>query len=154
MSQYINFFIRKQIKDEIAFIPIGSFSRSCYIYKAITDAPYEKIRPLKYEELNDIIRELHASKREYEDDIKNIEHTITNMIPSFNNSIEEKMQEIQQQRGYIADISEDIVDIQFSIGYFRALQEIIYDNSNSSSSRDDIIYYGVEIGSPTEEDVV
>ena len=154
MSQYVNFFIRKQIKDETTFIPIGSFSRSCHIYKAITDAPYEKIRPLKYEELNDIIRELHASKREYEDNIKNIENTITNTIPSFNNSIEEKMQEIQQQRGYIADISEDIVDIQFSIGYFRALQEIIYDNSNSSSSRDDIIYYGVEIGSPTEEDVV
>ena len=154
MSQYVNFFIRKQIKDEIAFIPIGSFSRSSHIYQAITNAPYEKIRPLKYEELNDIVRELHASKREYEDNIKNIEHTITNIIPSFNNSIEEKMQEIQQQRSYIADISEDIVDIQFSIGYFRALQEIIYDNSNSSSSRDDIIYYGVEIGCPTEENVV
>ena len=154
MSQYVNFFIRKQIKDETTFIPIGSFSRSSHIYQAITNAPYEKIRPLKYEELNDIIRELHASKREYEDNIKNIENTITNTIPSFNNSIEEKMQEIQEQRGYIADISEDIVDIQFSIGYFRALQEIIYDNSNSSSSRDDIIYYGVEIGSPTEEDVV
>ena len=154
MSQYINFFIRKQIKDEIAFIPIGSFNRSSHIYQATINAPYEKIRPLKYEELNDLIRKLHASKREYEDNIKNIEHTITNIIPSFNNSIEEKMQEIQQQRSYIADISEDIVDIQFSIGYFRALQEIIYDNSNSSSSRDNIIYYGVEIGCPTQEDVV
>ena len=154
MSQYINFFIRKQIKDEIAFIPIGSFSRSSHIYKAIIDAPYEKIRPLKYEELNDIIKELHASKREYEDDIKNIEHTITNIIPSFNNSIEEKMQEIQQQRSYIADISEDIVDIQFSIGYFCALQEIIYDNSDSSPSKDEIIYCGIEVGCPTEEDVV
>lgn len=154
MSQYVNFFIRKQIKDETAFIPIGSFSRSSHIYQAITNASYEKIRPLKYEELNDIVRELHASKREYEDNIKNIEHTITNIIPSFNNSIEEKMQEIQQQRSYVADISEDIVDIQFSIGYFRALQEIIYDNSNSSSSRDNIIYYGVEISCPTEEDVV
>ena len=154
MSQYINFFIRKQIKDEIAFIPIGSFNRSSHIDQATINAPYEKIRPLKYEELNDLIRKLHASKREYEDNIKNIEHTITNIIPSFNNSIEEKMQEIQQQRSYIADISEDIVDIEFSIGYFRALQEIIYDNSNSSSSRDNIIYYGVEIGCPTQEDVV
>ena len=154
MSQYINFFIRKQIKDEIAFIPIGSFSRSSHIYQAITNAPYEKIRPLKYEELNDIVRELHASKREYEDDIKNIEHTITNIIPSFNNSIEEKMQEIQQQRGYIADISEDIVDIEFSIGYFRALQEIIYDNSDSSPSKDEIIYCGIEAGYPTQEDVL
>ena len=154
MSQYINFFIRKQIKDETTFIPIGSFSRSSHIYQAITNAPYEKIRPLKYEELNDIVRELHDSKREYENSIKDIEHTITNMIPSFNNSIEEKMQEIQQQRSYIADISEDIVDIEFSSGYFCALQEIIYDNSDSSPSKDEIIYCGIEVENPTEEDVV
>ena len=154
MSQYINFFIRKQIKDEIAFIPIGSFSRSCHIYKAITDAPYEKIRPLKYEELNDIIRELHASKKEYEDDIKNIEHTITNIIPSFNNSTQEKMEEIHEQQSDIDDIREDIEGIQFSIGYFCALQEIIYDNSDSSPSKDDIIYCGIEAGYPTQEDVV
>lgn len=154
MSQYINFFIRKQIKDEIAFIPIGSFSRSCHIYKAITDAPYEKIRPLKYEELNDIIRELHASKSEYEDNIKNIEHTITNIIPSFNNSTQEKMEEIHEQQSYIDDIAEDIASIQFSIGYFCALQEIIYDNSDSSPSKDEIIYCGIEVGYPTEEDVV
>lgn len=154
MSQYINFFIRKQIKDEIAFIPIGSFSRSSHIYQAITNAPYEKIRPLKYQELNDIVRDLYDTKRKYEDNIKDIEHKITSIIPSFNNSTEEKMKEICEQQSYIDDISEDIAGIQFSIGYFCALQEIVYDNSDSSPSKDEIIYCGIEVGYPTEEDVV
>lgn len=154
MSQYINFFIHKQIKDDIAFIPIGSFSRSSHIYQAITNAPYEKIRPLKYQELNDIVRDLYDTKRKYEDTIKDIEHKITSVIPSFNNSTQEKMEEIHEQQSYIDDISEDIAGIQFSIGYFCALQEIIYDNSDSSSSKDEIIYCGIEVGYPTEEDVV
>lgn len=154
MSQYVNFFIRKQIKDETVFIPIGSFSRSSHIYQAITNAPYEKIRSLKYDELNDVVRDLYDSKRKYEDIIKDIEHKITSVIPSFNNSTEEKMEEICEQQRYIDDISEDIAGIQFSIGYFCALQEIIYDNSDSTSSKDDIIYCGIEIGYPTEEDVV
>lgn len=154
MSQYINFFIRTKVKDETVFIPIGSFSRSSHIYQAITDAPYEKIRPLKYDELNDIVRDLYDSKRKYEDNIKDIEHKITSVIPSFNNSTEEKMEEIREQQSYIDDISEDIAGIQFSIGYFCALEEIIYDNSDATSSRDDIIYCGIEIGYPTEEDVV
>lgn len=154
MSQYINFFIRKQIKDEIAFIPIGSFSRSSHIYKAITDAPYDKIRPLKYDELNDIVRDLDDTKRKYKDSIKDIEHKITSIIPSFNNSTQEKMEEIYEQQSYIDDIAEDIAGIQSSIGYFCALQEIIDANSNSSSSKDEIIYSGIEVENPTEEDVV
>lgn len=154
MSQYVNFFIRKQIKDEIAFIPVGSFSRSSHIYQTITNAPYEKIRPLKYQELNGIVRDLYDTKRKYEDSIKDIEHKITSVIPSFNNSTQEKMEEIHEQQSYIDDISEDIAGIQFSIGYFCALQEIIYDNSDSSPSKDEIIYCGIEVGYPTEEDVV
>lgn len=154
MSQYVNFFIRTEVEDETVFIPIGSFSRSSHIYQAITNAPYEKIKPLKYDELNDIVRYLYDSKRKYEDTIKDTEHKINSVIPSFNNSTKEKMEEIYEQQSYIDDISEEIAGIQFSIGYFCALEEIIYDNSDSTCSRDDIIYYGIEIGDPTKEDIV
>lgn len=154
MSSYINFFIRKDIDEKPYFIPLGSFSRSSHIYQAITNAPYEKIRPLKYEELSDSIRDLEVRKQKYEDTIKDIEHKITSLIPSFNNSIEEKMEEIREQQNYIDDIQEELSEIQFAIGYFCSLQEIIYDNEYQGSAKDNLIYCGIDISEPEEENMV
>ena len=154
MSSYINFFIRKDINEEPYFIPLGSFSRSSAVYQAVTSCPFERIRAMKFEELNSTVNDLCDSRRKYEECIKNAQNKIVTIIPSFNNSVQEKMEGIDEQERYIDDINEEISDIQFAIGYFSCLQEIVFDNENYSSSKDTIIYCGIDISDPTKENMI
>lgn len=154
MSQYVNFFIRKQIKDTVTFIPLGSFSRNSEIYQASKNAPFEKIRSISGKQIDNIVQSLYDNKKKFEDRIKEVEHNISYVIPTFNNSAKEKMEEIAEQQLCIDDIYEEIADLQFAIGYFSSLKEILWDNDPEGFFDDKTIYYGIEISDPTEEDVV
>ena len=145
MSQYVNFFI----KHNMDFIPIGCFSRSSYIYQYAPDAPFERIKKITPETLSRTIKYLQDEKSKQELEIKNMENKILHLIPSFNNSVEDKMEEISTIETVIKDYKDYLDSISFALGYYKTLQEIADDNNDKS-----ILYYGIEISNPTIGDIV
>ena len=148
MSSYINFFIRSDDK----FLPLGDFSRSSEIYQRLhNDVPYEKLRALTYEELDSIEDDILEDKRKYEYKIKEYEKEI-NLITTFNNSAEEKLNEIESVKETIKDIKEEIDELDFAKGWFNSLCRMIDsasaytdENYNHLVDADKYIYAGVEV---------
>nr|CAI9751457.1 hypothetical protein DGKKSRWO_DGKKSRWO_CDS_0166 [uncultured phage]CAI9752345.1 hypothetical protein CVNMHQAP_CVNMHQAP_CDS_0168 [uncultured phage] len=144
MSQYVNFFI----KHNMDFIPIGCFSRSSYIYQ-YADAPFEKIKNITPETLSRTIGYLQDEKSKQELEIKDMKDKILHIIPIFNNSVEDKMEEISTIETVIKDYKECIDSINFALGYYKTLREI-----SDSNDDKDVLYYGIEISDPTIGDIV
>ena len=157
MSSYINFFIRSDDK----FLPLSDFSRSSEIYQRLhNDVPYEKLRALTYDELDSIEDDIIEDKRRYEYKIKEYEKEI-NLITTFNNSAEEKLNEIESVKETIKDIKEEISELNFAKGWFNSLCRIIDsasdytdENYNHLIDADKYVYVGVEVPCvPTLKDI-
>ena len=91
MSAYKYFFIKSNTNE---FIPIGEFSRNTEVYRYCC-APYEKIKPLTNDSLNQIICDIESSmefvKRGIQAD-KNKQALVVKM----NNSVSEKMEMLHE----------------------------------------------------------
>ena len=112
MSSYINFFIRSEDK----FLPLGDFSRSSEIYQRLhNDVPYEKLRALTYNELDSIEDDIIEDKRVLNDKIATYKTEI-DLIATFNNSAEEKMEAIKSTEEVIKDCQEEIDELDFAKG--------------------------------------
>lgn len=157
MSSYINFFIRSNDK----FLPLGDFSRSSEIYQRLhNDVPYEKLRALTYAELDSIEDDILEDKRVIKDKITNYTKEIA-LIATFNNSVEEKLEEIDTIKEMIKDGEESIAELDFAKGWFNSLCRMIDSASdytdedyNHLLDADKYIYAGVEVPCvPTLKDV-
>ena len=99
MSQYMHFFVRKGDN----FLPIGTYSRNTTLYEALSlSAPYEAIRPLTMEKINEVISTLIDEEKHAEDTISSLEAK-NKLIATFNNSTEEKMELINENDETIND---------------------------------------------------
>ena len=150
MSAYKYFFIKSNTNE---FIPIGEFSRNTEVYRYCS-APYEKIKPLTIDNLNQIIcnieRRIECVKRGIQAD-KNKQALVFKM----NNSLNEKMEILHEIDSSINENTDYLDELKWACNYFAFLINIIdYAKFNNNYDIDNYIYVGEEIPEPIVDDIV
>lgn len=159
MSQYIQFFIRHN--DD--FLPIGTYGRPSGIFQmARFDVPYEAIHAVTSDTIN-------AWKEGAEDEIEQIQKHISTrkefieMTMQSNNPLDEKMEYVGDVYNEIAYMKEEIEDARDAIKYYEFLATLISEAEETKYNDDEngvhldpvqYIYVGIEVGSPTLNDIV
>ena len=151
MSAYIQFFIR----HNETFMPIGIYCRSSKIYEYFDEyTPWEKIkvvtRPLLDKIRDNINDDILYYQKRY-DRAKEMKEYVATM----NNSMDEKMEWIENIEATLGDCCEEIEKAEYVKHYLNFLDDII----ESVEYEDGIdyknyLYVGIEVGSPTVEDIV
>ncbi len=141
MSSYKFFFVEKNG----IFIPIGSWSRSTEVYQAVR-APYEKITLAK-EPIKEGIDELKRKKKDYLSYIEETEKIISDIYKIENVSLSEKIDNINDYRIEIQNVSESIEKINFAIDNLNFILNIRDPYEKVE------VYVGEEISEPTLEDI-
>lgn len=151
MSAYIQFFVR----NENAFMPISVYSRNNSIYQYFDEyTPWGKIKPITRGLLNkirdDINEDLVATQKRY-DRAKEMKE----WIATLNNSLEEKMEYIENTEEVLGECCEEIDRLTYTKHYLTFLDDVIesveYEEHIDHNS---YLYVGIEIGSPTVDDIV
>lgn len=143
MSQYLNFFIKT---GENQYQQIASYSRNHVIYKAFDSAPYEQIRRLTESKIVNAIGELKAAKDTYQKTMRDndeqvaIQYRLCSKDEFFDvyGQIQQTNKELRQD---VEECNNGILELQF-------IQRMI------RVPNDAIIYFGVEIYNPTDEDII
>ena len=149
MSTYKYFFIKSNTNE---FIPIGEFSRNGEVYRYCR-APYEKIKPLTIDNLNQIICDIEQGiecvKRGIQADKDERE-----LVVKMNNSVNEKMETLLEIGRSIEENTNYLDDLKWACNYFAFLINIIdYAKFNNNYDIDNYIYVGEEIPEPTVDDI-
>lgn len=139
MSQYLNFFARHNKE----LVPIAEYSRSTKVYNEV-NAPYEKIRAIDETELRTIAERLRAGKIFAKTQIEAINRKLE-LISSANNSLEEKLDAINSELEIIEEYEDDIQALDRYATELDFIANMTYDND---------IFVGIEIGDPTEKDII
>lgn len=143
MSQYLNFFIKT---GENQYQQIASYSRNHVIYKAFDSAPYEQIRRLTESKIVNAIGELRAAKDTYQKTMRDndeqvaIQYRLCSKDEFFDvyGQIQQTNKELRQD---VEECNNGILELQFIQRMTRV-------------PNDAIIYFGVEIYNPTDEDII
>ena len=149
MSACKYFFIKSNTNE---FLPIGEFNRSTEVYRYCC-APYEKIKPLTNDSLNQIICDIESSmefvKRGIQAD-KNKQALVVKM----NNSVSEKMEMLHEIDSSIDENINHLEELKLAINYFTFLINIVdcikFDDNYDINN---YIYVGEEIPEPTVDDI-
>ena len=149
MSAYKYFFIKSNTNE---FIPIGEFSRNTEVYRYCC-APYEKIKPLTNDSLNQIVCDIESGmefvKRGIQAD-KNKQALVVKM----NNSVSEKMEMLHEIDSSIDENINHLEELKLAINYFTFLINIVdcikFDDNYDINN---YIYVGEEIPEPTVDDI-
>lgn len=151
MSAYIQFFIR----NENAFMPIGRYIRGSRIYQYFDEyTPYGKIkvvtRPLLDKIRDDVNDDILYYQKRY-DRAKEMKEYVAGM----NNSMDEKMEWVENIEATLGDCCEEIEKVECVKHYLNFLDDII-DSVEYKEHIDhkNYLYVGIEVGSPTTEDIV
>ena len=149
MSAYKYFFIKSNTNE---FIQIGEFSHNTEVYRYCS-APYEKIKPLTIDNLNQIICDIEQGiecvKRGIQAD-KNKQALVVKM----NNSVNEKMETLLEIGRSIEENTNYLDDLKWACNYFAFLINIIdYAKFNNNYDIDNYIYVGEELPEPTVDDI-
>ena len=152
MSQYIHFFVRSTDR----LLPIRTASRSSAIYQFFSDyAPYGKARALSIHELQNIREEINAQIDEW---MQRIEESRANLqlIASFNNSIEDKIEALETARDSIRENEEYVNEMKEALAFTYFLMDI-YNEADDTKYEDETarldptkyLYFGIECGTPS-----
>ena len=149
MSAYKYFFIKSNTNE---FILIGEFSRNTEVYRYCS-APYEKIKPLTIDNLNQIICDIEQGiecvKRGIQADKDERE-----LVVKMNNSLDEKMETLREIGRSINENTNYLDDLKWACNYFAFLINIIdYAKFNNNYDINNYIYVGEEIPEPTVDDI-
>ena len=150
MSAYKYFFIKSNTNE---FIQIGEFSRNTEVYRYCS-APYEKIKPLTIDNLNQIICDIEQGiecvKRGIQADKDERE-----LVVKMNNSLDEKMETLREIGRSIEENTNYLDDLKWTCNYFAFLINIIdYAKFNNNYDINNYIYVGEEIPEPTVDDIM
>ena len=143
MSQYLNFFIKT---DKNKYQQIASYSRNHMIYRAFDSAPYEKITRLTESKIVNAIEELKTAKNAYQKAMRDndeqvaIQYSLCSKDEFFNiyGQIQQTNKELKQD---VEDCEKSLTELQF-------IQRMTRTPNNA------IIYFGVEIYDPEDEDII
>ena len=152
MSQYIHFFVRSTDR----LLPIYTTSNYSPIYLFFSDyAPYEKARALSIQELQDIREEINTRIGEWTRRIED-ERTNFQLIASFNNSIEDKIEAIESARNsireneeYINEMKEALAFTYFLIDMYIEADDTKYEDETARLDPNKYLYFGIECGTPS-----
>lgn len=152
MSQYIYFFVRSTDR----LLPIRTTSHSSFIYHFFSDyAPYEKARALSMQELQNIREEISTRIDEW---TRRIEEDRTNLqlIASFNNSIEDKIEALESARGSIREHEESVSEMKEALAFTYFLMDMYneaddtkYEEETARLDPTKYLYFGIECGTPS-----
>lgn len=149
MSAYKYFFIKSNTNE---FIPIGEFSRNSEVYRYCR-APYEKIKPLTIDNLNqticDVEQGIECVKRGIQANKDGRE-----LVAKMNNPINEKMEILCELERSIDENMNYLDELKWALNYFAFLINIIdCVKYNSNYDINNYIYVGEEISEPTVDDI-
>ena len=143
MSQYLNFFIKT---DKNKYQQIASYSRNHRIYQAFNSAPYEKITRLTESKIVNAIEELKTAKDAYQKAMRDndeqvaIQYSLCSKDEFFDiyGQIQQTNKELRQD---VEDCEKNLTELQF-------IQRMTRTPNNA------VIYFGVEIYDPEDEDII
>ena len=143
MSQYLNFFIKT---DKNKYQKIASYSRNHRIYQAFNSAPYEKITRLTESKIVNAIKELKTVKDAYQKVIQDNNEQIATQYRLYSKDkffdIYDRIQQINKE------LRQDIEDCEKSLTELQFIQRMTRTPNNV------VIYFGVEIYDPEDEDII
>lgn len=152
MSSYINFYLKVEDK----YCPIGAYSRNCPEYLFFKNIiPYGKIAPITIQELKDVIEDIKFAINNGIESIKRYSLNIED-IKTFNNSINEKMELIENYRDTINELKEDLEVNKNCLNFVNWLIEILTDieydfyANKHNITQDNYLWIGIE-ASPEKE---
>ena len=143
MSQYLNFFIKT---GENQYQQIASYSRNHMIYRAFDSAPYEKITRLTESKIVNAVEELKTAKDAYQKAMRDndeqvaIQYSLCSKDEFFDiyGQIQQTNKELRQD---VEDCEKSLIELQF-------IQRMTRTPNNA------VIYFGVEIYDPEDEDII
>lgn len=143
MSQYLNFFIKT---GENQYQQIANYSRNHVIYRAFDSAPYEQITRLTELKIVNAIGELKAAKDAYQKTMRDndeqvaIQYRLCSKDKFFDvyGQIQQTNKELRQD---VEECNNGILELQF-------IQRM------TRTPNDAVIYFGVEIYDPEDEDII
>lgn len=143
MSQYLNFFIKT---DKNKYQQIASYSRNHRIYQAFNSAPYEKITQLTESKIVNAIKELKTVKDAYQKVIQDNNEQIATQYRLYSKDkffdIYDRIQQINKELEQdVEDCEKNLIELQF-------IQRMTRTPNNA------VIYFGVEIYDPEDEDII
>ena len=152
MSQYIHFFVRSTDR----LLPIYTTSNYSPIYRFFSDyAPYEKACALSIQELQNIREEINIRIDEWTRRIEE-ERTNLQLIASFNNSIEDKIEALESARDsireneeYVSEIKEALAFTNFLIDIYIEADDTKYEDETARLDPTKYLYFGIECGTPS-----
>ena len=143
MSQYLNFFIKI---GENQYQQIASYSRNHMIYQAFNSAPYEKITRLTESKIVNAIKELKTVKDAYQKVIQDNNEQIATQYRLYSKDkffdIYDRIQQINKE------LEQDVEDCEKSLIELQFIQRMTRTPNNA------VIYFGVEIYDPEDEDII
>lgn len=160
MSAYINFYLR----GGDHFYPIGTYSRSSAIYEMFeeyTMVPWEKIMPVTKNVLANVQRNINENIEGFRNHIKTTQETIE-CIKTMNNSVEEKMERLNEEINWITDLEERIEELERVKSFISVLDDMLreaegshyYEDKSRWLDENMYVYVGIEVGDPTIESIV
>lgn len=152
MSQYIHFFVRSTDR----LLPIRTTSRSSYIHHFFSDyAPYGKVCALSIQELQNIREEINAQIDEWTRRIEE-ERANLQLIASFNNSIEDKIEALESARNAIRENEESVNEMKEALAFTYFLMDMYneaddtkYEDETARLNPNRYLYFGIECGTPS-----
>ena len=150
MSAYIQFFIR----HENAFLPIGIFCRSNEIYQCFNEyVPYGKIKPITKTLLNFVRNNVNDDIIYHQERLRRAVE-MKKYVATMNNSMEEKMEWVDNIESMIDECKSDIDELQSVKHYLNFLQDILEAvEYETHIEMNKYLYVGIEVGDPTIDDV-
>ena len=143
MSQYLNFFIKT---DKNKYQQIASYSRNHMIYRAFDSAPYEKITRLTESKIANAIEELKTAKDAYQKAMRdNDEQVAIQYSLCSKDEFFDIYGQIQQTN---KELRQDVEDCEKSLTELQFIQRMTRVPNNA------VIYFGVEIYDPEDEDII
>ena len=143
MSQYLNFFIKT---DKNKYQKIASYSRNHRIYQAFNSAPYEKITQLTESKIVNAVEELKTVKDAYQKVIQDNNEQIATQYRLYSKDkffdIYDRIQQINKE------LEQDVEDCEKSLIELQFIQRMTRTPNNA------VIYFGVEIYDPEDEDII
>ena len=143
MSQYLNFFIKT---GENQYQQIASYSRNHRIYQTFNSAPYEKITRLTESKIVNAIEELKTAKDAYQKVIQDNNEQIAIQYRLYSKDkffdIYDRIQQINKE------LEQDVEDCEKSLIELQFIQRMTRTPNNA------VIYFGVEIYDPEDEDII
>lgn len=151
MSEYMTFFIRRDTEN---FVPLFTFSRNSALFQQFDHTvPYEKVRALPYSELEKVLGRCESCIVKLKDSIRKANEKKT-LIASFNNSVDEKVEVLNEVDYDIHETEDSIREVERAYYSVLALIDIVDEIAyNPAYDKDRYIYAGIEVCDPTDKDV-